>query len=175
MCTVADHKQDTYNGWTNRETWAVGLWINNEQGMQERVHEQLREALTMQADGLTASKAGEIVREYLDDLFDVENYDGSLPGGLVDMLTDIGSLYRVDWHEIGASFLRDVQEQDGEADATRRCQDASDTLTAVLVPFSSAGSITLCELRDLVEATDNLPEDHVAQVLPNGLRVDLNA
>ena len=25
----------TYNGWTNRETWLVALWINNEQGWQE--------------------------------------------------------------------------------------------------------------------------------------------
>jgi hypothetical protein len=100
-----------YNGWANRETWGVALWLDNDQGMQEAVHEALREAADMQTDGLTASSAGEIVREYLDELFDVDTYDGSLPGGLVNMLTDIGSLWRVDWREIGAAFLRDVHEQ----------------------------------------------------------------
>jgi hypothetical protein len=49
----------------------------------------------------------------------------------------------------------------------------SDTLTAVQVPFSTAGSITLRDLRDLIEATDNLPEDHAAQVLPDRLRIEL--
>jgi hypothetical protein len=50
----------------------------------------------------------------------------------------------------------------------------SDTLNAVQVPFSTAGSITLRDLRDLIESTDNLPEDHAAQVLPDGLRVQLD-
>jgi hypothetical protein len=34
---------ETYEGWTNRETWAVALHINNDQGWQESVHEALRE------------------------------------------------------------------------------------------------------------------------------------
>src|SRR5881394_2109748 len=34
---------EEYNGWTNRETWAVALWINNEQGSQESVHDLVRE------------------------------------------------------------------------------------------------------------------------------------
>jgi hypothetical protein len=80
--------------------------------MQESVHEAIREAAEMQSDGPTASEAGEIVREYLDELFDVDIYGGSLPGGLVNMLTDIGSLWRVDWREAGAAFLRDALEQE---------------------------------------------------------------
>jgi hypothetical protein len=111
MFSVAGTKDDTYNGWANRETWAVALWINNEQGMQESVYDNIREAAQMR-DELTAGGAGDVVRDYVEELFDVDNYGGSLPGGLVDMLTDIGSLYRVDWHEVGASFLQDVTEQD---------------------------------------------------------------
>jgi hypothetical protein len=99
---------ECYAGWANRETWAVTLWLNNEQGTQEAVHEALREAAGMQTDGFAASKAGDIVREYLEELFDVDTYGGSLPGGLVNMLTDIGSLWRVDWREVGAAFLQDA-------------------------------------------------------------------
>jgi hypothetical protein len=122
MCTVPDIERDAYNGWTNRETWAVALWINNEQGMQESVYDCVREltedakarreegGLPEWGDRLAASYAGDAVREYVEELFDVDNYGGSLPGGLVSMLTDIGSLYRVDWHELGASFLQDAME-----------------------------------------------------------------
>lgn len=34
----------TYNGWTNYPTWAVALWIDNEQGTQERAQELARSA-----------------------------------------------------------------------------------------------------------------------------------
>jgi hypothetical protein len=106
--TQVHTERERHAGWANRETWAVTLWLNNEQGTQEAVHEALREAAGMQTDGFTASKAGDIVREYLEELFDVDTYGGSLPGGLVNMLTDIGSLWRVDWREVGAAFLQDA-------------------------------------------------------------------
>ena len=115
MCTVSDIKRDTYNGWTNRETWAVALWINNDQGMLESVHDAIREAHSMQAgaDELTAGKAGEIVREWLEDLFDLDNYaEGGFSRELQSMREDIGSMWRIDWREIGAALLTDATEQD---------------------------------------------------------------
>lgn len=91
---------ETYNGWTNRETWAVALHINNDQGWQESVFEALREMILPPNDGdysadewdrLRASYAGEVIKL---------------------ALTDIGSLWRVNWTELGASFLSDLAEQD---------------------------------------------------------------
>ncbi len=29
----------TYNGWTNYETWAVNLWLENDQGTRESIQE----------------------------------------------------------------------------------------------------------------------------------------
>lgn len=101
---------DEYNGWANCETWAVALWINNEQGWQESVHDTLREAIPMQSDGMTASKAGEIVRENVEDML-LSDELGMVCTWQRDVLHDIGSLYRVDWREVGASFLTDVAEQ----------------------------------------------------------------
>lgn len=111
--------EERYEGWANRETWAVALWINNDQGMQESAIDAVREARGADPDplGMTRGmidRAGSVVREYVEDLFDWSNY-GEEHGGQVcvpavrlNMLEDIGSLYRVDWHEIGASFLADV-------------------------------------------------------------------
>jgi hypothetical protein len=104
--------RERYAGWANRETWAAALWLNNEQGMQESVHEAIREAVQMR-DELTASGAGEVVREYIDELFDLDAYDGVLPSGVHNMMQDIGSLWRVDWREVGAAFLCDATEQSG--------------------------------------------------------------
>lgn len=35
---------DTYNGYPNYESWAVALWIDNEQGTQEQVLQLARDA-----------------------------------------------------------------------------------------------------------------------------------
>lgn len=48
----------TYNGWTNRETWAVALHVNNDQGWQESVHESVRDVLAEQ-DPQDAAHAAE--------------------------------------------------------------------------------------------------------------------
>ena len=38
--------EDTkYNGWTNYETWCVNLWIDNDEGTQEMVREQVAEVV----------------------------------------------------------------------------------------------------------------------------------
>ncbi|MBW3646829.1 MAG: hypothetical protein KY440_03500 [Actinobacteria bacterium] len=102
MCTVSD-RDDSYNGWANRETWAVALYINNDQGWQESVHEELRDASMLQTDEMTASKAGEIVRDNVEEMLELAPRD---------VAADIGSLWRVDWHRLGEVFLADVEEID---------------------------------------------------------------
>lgn len=32
---------DTYNGWTNRETWAFMLYVTNDQGLAESARERV--------------------------------------------------------------------------------------------------------------------------------------
>lgn len=122
-------KPKSYNGWANRETWAVALHINNDQGWQESVHEAVRNAV----EGLlqdpppwvvdhtgTASRqaqnvaAGEAVRENVEGWIDyLETRDTpEASGDMRGILGDIGSLWRVDWTELGEAFLSDLAEMD---------------------------------------------------------------
>lgn len=140
--------EDTYNGWANRETWAVALHINNDQGWQESVREALRTAQPEMVcavcgegirkdgngyrhthadedtycgtgDGATATpvskpleawEAGLVIRENVEDTLDLL-WDAH-SDELRNILTDLGSLWRVDWRELGASFLEDLGDDD---------------------------------------------------------------
>ena len=112
---------DRYNGWANRETWAVALHINNDQGWQESVLEALtnaRESERMDHHrDLPAWKAGDVIRENVEEVLDVLTTVADLrawsaPGiaaiGLASR--DIGSMWRVDWTELGGAFLEDLTD-----------------------------------------------------------------
>lgn len=89
---------EEYNGWTNRETWATALHINNDEGLYKTVQdwavsnleEQESEAVTVLAESIE-----DFVTELLD-----SNWDG-----VKSMRYDIGSLWRVNWREIANSFI----------------------------------------------------------------------
>lgn len=105
---------DTYNGWSNRETWALNLHLANDQGLytmtRERVADWLARYPQDSSDStLAAYRAGEAVKELWEELTDP---DGGLMSAeaILPMVRDIGSEYRVNWDEIGASWLTDWRE-----------------------------------------------------------------
>jgi len=116
---------ETYEGWTNHETWAVALHINNDQGWQQSVHEALKGAredsdpyslaLTDETrNALAAHRAGEIVKDNVEETLSERLSD--YHRGVLDLdvysipREDIGSMWRVNWDEIGAAFLSDIEE-----------------------------------------------------------------
>lgn len=87
---------ETYNGWTNRETWAAALWINNDQGMQEFAYEIVR-----------TDPYGDGIKDWIEEL-QAEATEGGIEQREVRlMLNDIGSLWRVNWSEIRDSLIED--------------------------------------------------------------------
>lgn len=84
---------DKYNGWTNRETWALNLHIENDQGLSEDFTTTLRHAYE-DYDYLTDIDGA--IREWAEDLFQFEH----LNEHLFSILLDVGSLWRVNWKEI---------------------------------------------------------------------------
>jgi len=120
-----------YNGWANRETWAVALHINNDQGWQESVTELVRTTVRgidqdpptyitagELTDAFYANRVGDAIRDNVEETLQGEYHDGthgawySITEGQHGAREDIGSMWRVDWREIGAAFLSDLAEGD---------------------------------------------------------------
>lgn len=109
-----------YNGWTNRETWATALHINNDQWLQEQADDYAQTAhnehKTDEAEEMGAScdavacLADTLENWITEDLLTLENVSGN--NGLWMMLTDIGSLYRVNWRELAEAWLSDVKDEE---------------------------------------------------------------
>lgn len=98
-----------FNGWSNRETWAMNLWIENEYALNETACEYARTEVEGhdKAEAINPYFLGESLKNYFEeDLFTFENV--SKNKDLFNMLTDIGSLYRINWFEIAESYISDA-------------------------------------------------------------------
>jgi hypothetical protein len=101
-----------YQGWSNRETWATMLHIDNDEVLLEVAMDYTRQELEGHDEGeeINPYYLGETIKSWIqDDLLTLENVAGNQ--GLWLMLTDIGSLYRVNWKEIAESLIGYAKEQ----------------------------------------------------------------
>jgi hypothetical protein len=101
----------SYNGWTNYETWCVGLWMDNEEGSHAFFREQAREFY----DDCTAKPgipreevASGRFAEYLKEHYD-ENIP-EMPGVYGDLLG--GALSEVNWREIAQHYVDYIIEEE---------------------------------------------------------------
>jgi len=101
---------NTYNGWTNYETWLWKLWIDNDQGSYEYWREQTQGILD---DGdLAPEYDWETLRDVqvaaLAEQLESDADEGAemltgVTGPFADLLT--GALGRIDWREIAGSMI----------------------------------------------------------------------
>jgi hypothetical protein len=94
---------ESYNGWTNRETWAAHLWLTND----EYVYNSLTETLAGITDRYSR---GDEIKETLSE-FQNMAAEGELQA--VQMLLDIGSLWRVNYQEIADALSETIKEIGG--------------------------------------------------------------
>jgi hypothetical protein len=101
-----------YNGWTNRETWATMLHIDNDEFLLDTALDFAKQQLEeTESEAEAIRYLSETLESWLEnDLLTLENIAGNQ--GLWLMLTDIGSLYRVNYREIAETLLTYAREQE---------------------------------------------------------------
>jgi hypothetical protein len=107
----------TYNGWTNYETWAVTLWMDNDEGAQDywrdRAQEALKEAKENPSDTFTPAEdaALALMNEIKDQH---EEAQPEVTGVFADLIN--AAMSEVNWHEIAEHYVTEVAE---EAEGTK--------------------------------------------------------
>lgn len=108
-----------YNGWTNYETWAVNLHLDNEEGTYLLVRRMARDAIR---EGRRTGETGRrILADALKELHESEA--PSLPLGVYSDLLG-AALDRVNWYEIADHHLAD------ETDETEEEEEGVETVPA---------------------------------------------
>lgn len=88
-----------YNGYTNYETWAVSLWIDNNQGLYNDVQELARENVDSEYDLANA------IKDFIEEFNPLaEN---------ADMFSDLmqSALQNVNWQEIAENWIEAIKEE----------------------------------------------------------------
>jgi hypothetical protein len=107
---------DEYNGWTNRETWAVYTYLINTQSTQDYWSEEIKrlKRIAVLPDGMCAATWTEeqYVRYTLAERLREEHetaqadvIDGQSSRETRECLADIGSLWRVDWYSVARALI----------------------------------------------------------------------
>lgn len=105
---------DEYNGWPNRETWALQLHLENDQSLYTMAQERVTGALERyphdaEDPSYAAMQAGEAVKELWNELTDPD--EGLMSAeSILSMVRDVGSEYRVDWDKIGQAWLETIAD-----------------------------------------------------------------
>jgi 3-dehydroquinate synthetase len=94
---------EEYQGWSNRETWAVALHLSNDQGFYNKAQRLTRKAMAKNLTTDTDYWLASTLEEWVYELFEFKNV--STNEELFNMLTHIGSLYRVNWREIAQGYI----------------------------------------------------------------------
>jgi hypothetical protein len=95
---------NTYNGWTNYQTWAAKLWIDNDQSSQEYWLERATECLSDNEGDTDAARydlANELQSQH-------EEFMPEVSGIYADLMQS--ALGLIDWREIASSLIEDAQE-----------------------------------------------------------------
>ena len=107
-----------YNGWSNYETWNANLWITNEEGLDNLMVEQCKEAVEYCIDESLESyhavyRCGEILKDMFEEAWFSEIPDGPVGDAIGSYLSSIN------WEEIGKHYYDasiELIESEKEAD-----------------------------------------------------------
>lgn len=94
---------NTYNGWTNWETWIVNLWMDNDQKLYEYYGEMARAEVSKNKKSATFKLSLALDKQFDEWMPEVE-------GPYHDLLN--GAVREVNWHEIARHLVERVEEEE---------------------------------------------------------------
>lgn len=97
-----------YNGWTNYETWVVGLWFNDDQGLQSQWSKRASELLH---DGATDDDQHNACSTLADEMKELveEGNPCDEAGFYIDLMS--AALSEVNWFEIAEHYVDAVAQE----------------------------------------------------------------
>lgn len=105
-----------YNGWTNYETWAVKLWMDNKEGSYRYCGGLAQDAYDNAETDSTFSRKERAALDLADTLkaeYEEANPLGSDASVWADLLG--AALSEVNWMEIASALLDDIEEEAEES------------------------------------------------------------
>ena len=117
---------ETYNGWTNRETWATYLWLTNEEWLYKQAIEIVRAPFRGEgryALGPVGRDAIPLLEDDIANMFDVIFDYETMGSDLYRIREDVGSLWRVDWRSIVEHLVDDSVEWADETPLAMAMED----------------------------------------------------
>lgn len=104
-----------YNGWTNYETWAVNLWLTNDEGSDSYWRERAQDCYgDAEHDGVL--DRDEVARIALADALRDEIEEGNPLDGDAGLYLDLltAAIGEVNWYEIAGAFMDSVEKDEPE-------------------------------------------------------------
>ena len=103
-------KNETYNGWTNYETWNYKLWMDNDSGSCDYYSELIQD---LKSDNSNFSNADELAFSLADSLKDsceewLSEWMPEQSGPFSDILNC--GVSAINWYEIAQSLIQDNEE-----------------------------------------------------------------
>lgn len=95
--------KETYNGWTNYETWCLNIWIDNDQYLAEKKAELIRE-VTLHYDDKQAYELSLLLENMVEEL-----KDNALEVGLLSDLLG-GAIGKINFFELAEHYIEDFNE-----------------------------------------------------------------
>ena len=99
-------KLDAYNEFQNRETWAVDLWIADDEGLYRTIEQWAEEAWQNAREDAVMNREGNAAYDLCDRLEAFFKHNNPL-ADRCDVYSDLltHTLYRVDWQALAESLI----------------------------------------------------------------------
>ena len=96
---------DTYNGWTNKETWLVNVWLNNDYDLHKYYLGRLNDSY--------GGFISDIIHELQEIVYDIVREDRPETNGLAyDLLQS--SLNVINYKELAEHYIEEIKEEQGK-------------------------------------------------------------